>query len=144
MQPLDLSKQPPRSPRVKIGGIVMLARTIDKMRAALPGGNMGPYKVPGFSTRMLEAIGMSEEDLQAEVARAGSEDEVLAWVLARTDPAKFDEFNRRLAARSVKDIDPDRLEQFRSNYPHHAEVPSGLMLDIIEHDDAKMFGAART
>lgn len=143
MQPLDLSKQPPRSPHVKISGIMVLARTIDKMRAALPGGNMGPYRIPGFSTRMLDAVGINVDDLQAEVARAGSEDEVVEWVRAHADPAKFDEINKTLAARSVNDIDPERIEYFRSNYPHYAEVKSGLIADIIEHDDAKMYGQAR-
>jgi len=143
MQPLDLSKQPPRSPNVKVGGLMMLARTIDKMRAGLPGGNMGSYRIPGFSTRLLEGIGIDADELAAEVARADSEDEVVAWVRARADTSKFDEVNRRLAARSIKDIEPDRLEYFRSNYPHHAEVASGLIADIIEHDDTKMFERAR-
>jgi hypothetical protein len=140
MEPLDLSKHPPRSPHVKIGGIMVLARTIDKMRAALPGGDLGPYNIPGFSTRMLDAIGIKAEDLQAEVARASSEDEVVAWVRSHADPSKFDEVNRRLSARSIKDIAPERLEHFRSNYPHYAEVESGLIADIMDHDDAKMFG----
>lgn len=144
MQPLDLSKQPPRSPHVRIGGLMVLARTIDKMRAALPGGDMGPYNIPGFSTRMLDAVGISQEDLQAEVARAGSEEEIVSWVRAHADPAAFDEINKKLAARHISDMDPERLESFRAKYPHHAEVQSGLIADIIEHDDAKMFGAART
>jgi hypothetical protein len=139
MQPLDLSKHAPRSPKVKIGGLRVLARTIDKMRAALPGGNMGAYKIPGFSTRMLEGIGIDVDQLQAEVARASSDDEVVAWVRAHSDPARFDEVNRRLEARSVKDIDPQNMDSFRSSYPHHAQVASGLIMDIIEHDDAKLF-----
>jgi hypothetical protein len=34
MEPLDLSAAPPRSPRVMLDGLAMLARTIDKTRAA--------------------------------------------------------------------------------------------------------------
>ena len=139
MQPLDLSKQAPRSPKVKVGGLIVLARTIDKMRAALPGGNMGAYNIPGFSTRMLEAIGVDPDQLQAEVARAGSEDEVVAWVRAHSDPARYDEVNKRLGARSIKDIAPENLDSFRSKYPHHAQAPSDLIVDIMEHDDTKLF-----
>ena len=42
MTPLDLTKQPPRSPRAPLGhlDLVMAARTVDKIRATLPGGNI--------------------------------------------------------------------------------------------------------
>jgi hypothetical protein len=43
----------------------MLARTIDKLRATLPGGNIGAYSIPGFSARMLSAIGVSEDDARS-------------------------------------------------------------------------------
>jgi Domain of unknown function (DUF5069) len=140
MESLDLTKQPPRSPRVKVGGLVFLARTIDKMRACLPGGDIGSYNIAGSSIRMLDAIGVKADDLQAVVARAGSEDEVVAWVHAHSDPNKYEEVNRVMSARSIKDIEPERLARFAQMYPHHADVASGLIFDIIDHDDAKAFG----
>jgi Domain of unknown function (DUF5069) len=45
MEPLDLSTRPPRSGLEKLGGFYLLARTIDKIRAHLPGGNPGEYPV---------------------------------------------------------------------------------------------------
>jgi hypothetical protein len=38
MDALDLTKAPPRAPRETLAGVVFLPRTIDKMRATLPGG----------------------------------------------------------------------------------------------------------
>ncbi len=38
----DLTKEPPRSPRERIGGYAMLCRTIDKCRAHLA-GQVGDY-----------------------------------------------------------------------------------------------------
>ena len=38
----DLTKQPPRSPRVRLGGYVILPRMLDKGRATIAGKN-GEY-----------------------------------------------------------------------------------------------------
>ena len=55
MDALDLTKQPPRGPRELLPtlDLLMIARTVDKLRATLPGGNLGSYQIPGFSTRLL-------------------------------------------------------------------------------------------
>jgi Domain of unknown function (DUF5069) len=142
MKPLDLTKQPPRSPREKLAGIYFLPRTIDKMRALLPGGNMGSYKIDGMSTRVLSTIGISVEDLQAEVARAASEDEVAAWVLERSDANKHDEANRVAAQRSINDVLPENRERIKQMYPDYEKIASGLFFDIIDADDAAMFARA--
>jgi hypothetical protein len=73
MEPLDLSTCPPRSGLEKLGGFYLLARTIDKIPAYLPDGNPGEYKIPGFSERLLQALGVSEYDLREAVARARSD-----------------------------------------------------------------------
>ena len=38
----DLTKRPPRSPRVRLGGLVILPRMLDKGRAAIA-GTIGDY-----------------------------------------------------------------------------------------------------
>jgi hypothetical protein len=65
MESLNLSTCPPRSGLEKLGGFYLLARTIDKIRAHLPDGNPGEYKIPGFSERLLQGLGVSEYDLRA-------------------------------------------------------------------------------
>ena len=54
MEPLDLSKQPPRPPRAEADGIIFLPRSIDKARAYLDGGNRNGYNIPGVTVGMLE------------------------------------------------------------------------------------------
>lgn len=142
MKPLDLTKQPPRSPREKLAGIYFLPRTIDKMRALLPGGNIGSYKIDGMSTRLLSTIGISVKDLQTEVARATSEDEVAAWVLEHSDTNKHDEANQITAQRSINDVAPENLERIKQMYPDYEKIASGLFFDIIDADDAAMFARA--
>src|SRR5579884_750550 len=96
MQPLDLTKSPPRSPYFELGGLLMLARTIDKIRATLDGGNIGGYQIQGFSQRMLEALGIHEDDLRAVVALASSDDEIVSWVRKHSDPSKYAEINEQM------------------------------------------------
>ena len=139
MKPLDLSTRPPRSPREKLAGLVFLPRTIDKMRALLPGGNIGPYKIDGMSVRVLTAIGVTVEDLQAEVARAASDEEVAAWVLEHSEASKRDEANRIAMQRSIRDVPPENLDRIRQMYPDYEKIASGLFVDIIDADDAAMF-----
>jgi hypothetical protein len=143
MEPLDLTKAPPRSPWVKLGGCYMLARTIDKLRASLPGGNIGPYRIPGFSERLMKSLGIEEEELRTIVARASSDDEVLKWVQARCDTSKFEELNQRLATRRICDLDD--VPAFKQRYPIVAEkgFPDDTVLfDLLDKDDAAMFATS--
>jgi Domain of unknown function (DUF5069) len=76
MEPLDLTVRPPRSPYKKMEQLYMLPRTIDKLRAALPGGKVGAYWVrgsnpllPSLSLVLLDGIGVTEECLLNVVLR---------------------------------------------------------------------------
>jgi Domain of unknown function (DUF5069) len=144
VEPLDLTKRPPRSARATLDGLVMLPRTIDKMRALLPGGNIGEYHIDGFSGRMMKLIGIEPDALAAEVARAATEDEVAAWVRAHATAGSYDEANRVLLNRSFEDIEPGRRSEFAAKYPRHAEVASRKICDIIDADDAALFGHTTT
>ncbi len=144
MDALDLTKKPPRSPWVKIGGAYMLARTIDKLRAKLPGGSIGAYRIsPGLSERLLAAIGCSEEELSGTVARAKSDDDVIAWVAARADGAKLEKFNEAVSQRRIADVDD--LAAFKSRYPIIGEkgLPDDMLIfDLLDKDDAALFATA--
>ena len=137
MEPLDLTKAPPRSPRERLDGLTMLPRTIDKLRATLPGGNPGVYGITGMSGRLLEWLGVDEEAMRAAVAAAKDDDEVAAWLRAHTDASQYPEFNERTENRAVTDI-PDRA-RFAANYPWWAEGGPRLMVDVLEEDDRRMF-----
>jgi hypothetical protein len=80
MEPLDLSKSRPRTTRAELAGITFLPRSIDKFRAALPGGNLNGYTIEGFTSRMLKDLGIAEEAMQAAVADAKGDDDIAAFV----------------------------------------------------------------
>jgi hypothetical protein len=142
MDSLDLSLGPPRSPRVPLADLdlVMLARTVDKLRATLPGGNLGSYQIPGMSLRLLEALGISEGALRDAVAQARSDDEMAVWVRAHSDPARYSEINAALEKRAIR----DRLDDpaFVAKYPIAKSLPPEMaLLDFLVADDRNMFPA---
>jgi len=53
-----------------------MARTVDKIRATLPGGDPGPYKVEGYSMRVLTALGIDLNDFISIVTLAQTDDDV--------------------------------------------------------------------
>ena len=78
----DLTLHPPRSPRARLGGYVILARSLDKCRASLAGKN-GDYSYAcPLDQRFLQFTGIDPDKLKTEVAKGLSDAEVLAWVKA--------------------------------------------------------------
>jgi len=102
MGPLNLSKGPPRATRDVLAGIVFLPRSIDKIRASLPGGSMNGYTIEGGLTgEMLEYLGIPLEDLRAVVAHAHSDADVAEYVLAHTNPSSVDAWNNYILGREL-------------------------------------------
>ena len=143
MEALDLSKRPPRSPREMLPGLdlLMIARTVDKLRATLPGGNLGIYKIPGFSERVLKGLGIDEGELRDVVARAAGDAEVAAWIAARVAPERFAEINAAISSRTVA----SRLED--AEWMHNNPVaktlsPETPLIDFLIVDDRAAFPGA--
>lgn len=76
----DLTKEPPASPRPRIGGYVILGRTADKCRALL-WGNIGEYKydcpLDNIFFGFKEVTG---DDFKNEVERGATNDELAQWL----------------------------------------------------------------
>jgi hypothetical protein len=144
MDALDLTKAPPRAPRTPLADLdlIMAARTVDKVRASLPGGNLGSYKIPGFSSQMLEAIGVSEDDFRDAVVRASRDAEIAAWLRERVTPEKLNAFNAAVSARRVEHRLSD--EAWRKTYPHAVSLPPETpLIDMLSQDDQLAFFGAR-
>ena len=137
MHPLDLSTAPPRAPREALAGVVFLPRTIDKVRATLPGGDPGAYNIPGFSQMMLEALGISVGAFTAAVADAADDNAVAAFVSASTSPDRIAEWNALILARLPRN--GDRSAALEA-YPWLHERPDLILaLDVLEEDDRQHF-----
>ena len=82
----DLSKEPPRSPRQRIGGYSILARTIDKGRAVL-NGTVGEYEYNcGLDQMLFDFKGLDHEEVKRFLASGASDEEVLGCARRRENP----------------------------------------------------------
>jgi hypothetical protein len=144
MEPLDLTQRPPRSPRETIGGVYFLPRTVDKLRAELPGGNLGAYLTDydrGFSSYVLHKIGVTFDELRAVVAHARDDDAVEAWLRARIAPDAGAKINARLESLRIDGMTPDDRALFFARHPAVAGDTPELLLDALEADDAALVAA---
>ncbi len=137
MQPLDLTAAPPRAPRESLADVVFLPRTIDKVRATLPGGTPGAYNIAGFSQMLLDGLGIDLVDFTAAVADAQNDSAVAAFVTAATSADRIAEWNAFVLARLPRGGDRDAAYEV---YPWLRERPDlVLALDVLEEDDRQHF-----
>jgi len=85
----DLTKFPPRSPRVRLGGYAILPRCLDKGRATLAGKQGEYHYACPLDQHFLEFAGVMilavfAVDLGAAFVEAAGEDDIAAEADART------------------------------------------------------------
>jgi hypothetical protein len=129
-------------------GLMLLPRTIDKLRAQLPGGDPGVYfingRIKGLSGYLLDRLGVTELDLRDAVALASDESGVAAWLRARTDASQYPAINaslRRIRPKHAQDEAYFR-EEYAETLRLHPELE--LIMDIVDADDARRFPASVT
>jgi len=85
----DLTQGPPRSPRVRLGGYVLLPRILDKGRAALA-GKLGEYHFAGkgMDRHFFNFTGADFEAFKTELAKGHGDGAMLAWVNANAKHAR--------------------------------------------------------
>lgn len=140
MDALDLSRRPPRGPRELLPGLdlVMAARTVDKIRATLPGGNLGEYQITGFSSRLIDKLGFTEAALRKAIAGAASDREVADWIAEHSDPDAYAQINAWFEGLKIG----ERLNdpKFVERYPIARELPpDASRLDLLAEDDRQAF-----
>jgi len=78
----DLTKQPPRSPRVRLGGYALLPRLLDKCRAEIAGKNGEYHFNCPLDQQFLTFVGVDAQLLKNEVATGKGDGEILDWINA--------------------------------------------------------------
>ncbi len=87
----DLTKEPPRSPRIRVGGYAILGRTLDKCRALIA-GNIGEYHFDCPLDNMLFGFkGVKGDDFKAEVEKGAGDHEMVEWLDAHGEKKTPDE-----------------------------------------------------
>ena len=143
MEPLDLRNQPPRSCYAELDGLMLMPRTIDKLRGRLPGGDPGVYfingKILGLSGFLLQRLGITEDDLLSAIRDARDDDGVARWLREKTDAAQYGAINQTL--RRIRPKHAEDEAYFRNEYAEtlalHPELE--FIVDIVDADDRRLF-----
>ena len=138
----DLTKQPPRSPRVRLGGYAILPRCLDKGRATLAGTPGEYHYACPLDMQFFEFAGVDPKALKKELTR--SDTEVLKWIQAH---AKHKRTASEIAAWSTWQDQraPDNTDgREYLNGLHKAGAPKRTDIitwfDVLDLDDFVSFG----
>lgn len=145
MTPLDLRTRPPRSVRATMLGFAFLPRTVDKLRAELPGGNLGSFvnHDTGFSAFVVKRMGLDMNEFRNAVAAAADEDALAAWLNARVDLALAPAINAKLESFVVERMSAEDQVLVRQRHPVMDQRPElSNLMEILEADDLHAFPGA--
>ena len=143
MEPLDLRKGAPRSPYAELDGLMVMPRTVDKLRGRLPGGDPGPYfingRIKGISGYLLDRLGIAEDALFEAIRITETEDDLARWLRERTDASQYAAINQTLRRIRPKHAESEQVfrEEYAETLALHPELE--FIADIIEADDRRLF-----
>lgn len=140
----DLTKQPPRSPRVRLGGYVILPRMLDKGRALLAGNNGEYIYACPLDQRFLEFAGLDAKVLTQRLATGRGDREILEWIQANAKPKRTDSEIHSWSAHQEQRApgDPESREYFNSLHAKIAPKRDDIVtwFDLLDLDDYVSFG----
>src|SRR5271163_4853005 len=141
----DLTLRQPRSFRVRLGNYVILARMLDKGRAALAGKN-GEYKYNSTTDqRLVQFLGFDPDTLLEELAAGKGDGEILEWIQAHSKtpraPWEIEAWSAFMEKRGP-DSDAETLELFAEYVGKFSKTREDIKtwFDAIELDDYVSFG----
>lgn len=140
----DLTKRPPRSARVRLGGYVILPRMLDKGRALLA-GKIGEYKYAcPLDQRFLEFAGINPAALKKQLATGKGDGEILAWITAQSKPKRSDGEIATWSSLGEQRSPTDTESRTYFNDLHTQIAPKrediGNWFDLLDVDDYVTFG----
>ena len=140
----DLTKEAPRSPRVRVGGYVILGRTIDKCRALIA-GDIGEYNFDcPLDNTLFGFKGVTGADFQAQVENGASDQQMAEWLDASGQPKTADEIKRWSDETEAANPynDPERRDWFvQQTKPLQLDPATTTLFDWLEADDKASYAA---
>ena len=134
----DLTKEPPRSPRLRLGGYVILARTTDKCRAFLA-GKIGDYHYDCPLDNMLFGFkGVTGDDFKAKVKAGASDGDMVVWMNSHGQPKTPEEIKEWSDGMEATNpySNPERRDWFaEQTKPLGLDPASTTLFDWLEADD---------
>ena len=141
----DLTKEAPRSPRIRIGGYVILARTIDKCRA-LVAGEIGEYHFDcPLDNTLFGFKGVTGFDFKAQIENGASDQQMAEW-LELSEQKKTPEEVKRWSDETEATNpynDPEKREWFVEQVkPLGLDPAKTTLFDWLEADDKASYPKA--
>ena len=140
----DLTKQAPRSPRVRLGGYATLPRMLDKGRAEIAGKNGEYHFNCPLDQRLLGFLGIDAEALRKELAAGKGDGEILEWIQhnskhKHTDP-EIATWSAQAELRVPSDVESREYfhELHRKTAPKREDIATWF--DLLDVDDYVSFG----
>jgi len=138
----DLTKFPPRSPRVRLGGYVILPRCLDKGRATLGGKNGEYHFACPLDQQFLNFAGIDPEELKKQLTK--SDTEVLQWIQQnaknKRTPSEIAAWSQWQEQRAPDN--PDSREYFnglhKNGAPNRTDIATWF--DVLDMDDFATYG----
>ncbi|MGI8432049.1 MAG: DUF5069 domain-containing protein [Chthoniobacterales bacterium] len=141
----DLTKRPPRSPRCRLGGYVILPRMLDKGRATIAGKNGEfNYNAP-FDQHIISFLGIEVEALKTQLAAGLGDGEVLAWLnenaAPKRTPWEIAQWSEHMLRRGP-DSDEETLIFFSRRVGSFSKTREDIhtWMDLLDLDDFVAFG----
>jgi Domain of unknown function (DUF5069) len=138
----NLTKEPPRSPRHRLGDYALMARMSDKGRADLQ-GSAGEYHYACPLDQMLfEFKGVNADEVKQLLATGATDEQVLTWFDKHGTPKTAEEIKTWSdGIESYRPYDnPEKREWFSEECAKLGLKPANsTLVDYLEADDAASF-----
>jgi uncharacterized protein DUF5069 len=140
----DLTKQPPRSPRVRLGGYATLPRMLDKGRATIAGKHGEYHYNCPLDQRLLDFAGINADALKKQLAAGKGDGEILEWfeknAKHKHSPAEIAAWSAFADLRAAADVESRQyFNELHSKYaPKREDIATWF--DLLDVDDYVSFG----
>ncbi len=140
----DLTQRPPRSPRLRLGGFVILPRVLDKGRAKAA-GTLGEYHYAcPLDKRFLDFVKVDPDALFEQIKAGKGDGDLLEWILANAgnkptpwDIAQWSAYQESRGFDSVQAKERVLSEVKRIN-EKRTDIVTGF--DLLDLDDHVSYG----
>lgn len=138
----DLTKEAPRSPHTRLGGFVILARTIDKCRATIAGKN-GEYHFDcPLDKTLFNFKGITGNDFKKFVATGATDEQIVEWVKKNGKPltdAEITAWSDKTEADNYSDRPKDSKAWLVGENKRLDLPEDGTLFDYLDADDKASF-----
>lgn len=139
----DLTKVAPRSPHVRLGGFVILARAIDKCRAEIA-GTSGEYHFDCPLDKMLFGWkGINGKDVKKFVETGATDEEIVGWIKKTGTPKTEMEITAWSAQAEAENYasEPEEKKWLEGQNKRLGLPKDGTLFGYLDADDKASFSS---